>query len=304
MLAAVVADPGDDTVKLAYADWLEERDDPRGPFLREQLAAVRASKPIPIRKFAPDSWLDLVGLSLLRKIHDSEFSKHERKLMPLARPALRITSKRFPFRRLPIGTSQFGGRPDAPGNFDWPMRGDEPLAFLAQFNLKDLSASVACRELPASGLLSFFSVYDDMDWGKLGREGAARVYYFPDTSKLTRHAPPYIEFNPCRLSFTETITMPDSDSPWKKELGLGEEQIAYSESISGYGQGHMLLGHPAPTRGDPLGKKTERHLLTLRSDKNTDWKWGQNGVLYFTIDEADLKKHRFDRVKLKPQWPW
>jgi uncharacterized protein YwqG len=173
--------------------------------------------------------------------------------------------------------------------------------------LKELAASVVCRELPATGLLSFFSIYDDMDWAKLGRAGAVRVYHFPDPSKLTRHEPPYIEFKSCRLTFTETMTMPDSDSPWKKELGLGKDfdrQLAYSEEISGYGQGHMLLGHPAPTRGDPSGKKTVRHLLTLRGDKNADWEWGQNGVLYFTIDEADLQKHRFDRVKLKPQWPW
>jgi uncharacterized protein (TIGR02996 family) len=31
---AILAAPGDDTVRLVYADWLEERDDPRAAFLR------------------------------------------------------------------------------------------------------------------------------------------------------------------------------------------------------------------------------------------------------------------------------
>ncbi|HYT94003.1 MAG TPA: TIGR02996 domain-containing protein [Gemmataceae bacterium] len=33
-VAAVVADPSDNTLRLIYADWLEERGDPRGEYLR------------------------------------------------------------------------------------------------------------------------------------------------------------------------------------------------------------------------------------------------------------------------------
>jgi uncharacterized protein (TIGR02996 family) len=32
--SALLADPEDTTTRLVYADWLEERDDPRGEFLR------------------------------------------------------------------------------------------------------------------------------------------------------------------------------------------------------------------------------------------------------------------------------
>ncbi len=40
--AALVADPNDDATRLVYADWLEERGDVRGEFLRlqHQLASV------------------------------------------------------------------------------------------------------------------------------------------------------------------------------------------------------------------------------------------------------------------------
>jgi uncharacterized protein (TIGR02996 family) len=35
-IRAVVDNPGDDTPRLVYADWLDERDDPRGPYLRAE----------------------------------------------------------------------------------------------------------------------------------------------------------------------------------------------------------------------------------------------------------------------------
>ena len=35
-LQAILENPQDDTPRLAYADWLEERDDPRGEFIRVQ----------------------------------------------------------------------------------------------------------------------------------------------------------------------------------------------------------------------------------------------------------------------------
>ncbi len=35
-IRAVVDGPGDDTVRLVYADWLDDRADPRGPYLRAE----------------------------------------------------------------------------------------------------------------------------------------------------------------------------------------------------------------------------------------------------------------------------
>lgn len=36
LLRTVIDRPGDDTARLVYADWLDDRDDPRGPFLRAE----------------------------------------------------------------------------------------------------------------------------------------------------------------------------------------------------------------------------------------------------------------------------
>jgi uncharacterized protein (TIGR02996 family) len=40
-IRAIVDSPGDDTPRLVYADWLDERADPRGPYLRAEADAVR-----------------------------------------------------------------------------------------------------------------------------------------------------------------------------------------------------------------------------------------------------------------------
>ena len=75
LLAQVAANPVDDTAKLIYADWLEERDDLRGTFLREVVEVRRAgvtscptllaSPPLPgstsmsleFRLLAPSAWV-------------------------------------------------------------------------------------------------------------------------------------------------------------------------------------------------------------------------------------------------------
>ena len=40
-LRAIREAPDDDGVRLIYADWLEERGDPRGEFIRGQIALAR-----------------------------------------------------------------------------------------------------------------------------------------------------------------------------------------------------------------------------------------------------------------------
>jgi uncharacterized protein (TIGR02996 family) len=43
-IRAIVGNPGDDTPRLVYADWLDERDDPRGPYLRAERESVGDAK--------------------------------------------------------------------------------------------------------------------------------------------------------------------------------------------------------------------------------------------------------------------
>jgi uncharacterized protein (TIGR02996 family) len=46
-LEAIAANPDDDGLRLVYADWLEERDDPRGEFIRVQIELARMAEDDP-----------------------------------------------------------------------------------------------------------------------------------------------------------------------------------------------------------------------------------------------------------------
>ncbi|HUR53742.1 MAG TPA: TIGR02996 domain-containing protein, partial [Gemmataceae bacterium] len=64
-IRAIVDSPGDDTPRLAYADWLDDRSDPRGPYLRAEIEWAKPwkdgvppgwSKHDPEADSAPEGW--------------------------------------------------------------------------------------------------------------------------------------------------------------------------------------------------------------------------------------------------------
>ena len=90
---------------------------------------------------------------------------------------------------LPAGSSKFGGRPDVPAGFVWPVfetktfDGEEgkprPLAFLAQFDCARLAELDPEGLLHRTGLLSFFYELGSQRWGYDPKDaGCARVFWF------------------------------------------------------------------------------------------------------------------------------
>ena len=88
-----------------------------------------------------------------------------------------------------MGASRFGGQPDVPAGFTWPVfetavPEDEtvkppPLAFLAQFDCASLAPLDREGLLPKTGLLSFFYELGSQRWGYDPKDaGCARVYWF------------------------------------------------------------------------------------------------------------------------------
>ena len=102
----------------------------------------------------------------------------------------RIESRFVPAESgLPVGASRFGGQPDVPAGFTWPVfetavPEDEtvkprPLAFLAQFDCASLAPLDREGLLPKTGLLSFFYELGSQRWGYDPKDaGCARVYWF------------------------------------------------------------------------------------------------------------------------------
>jgi uncharacterized protein YwqG len=148
------------------------------------------------------------------------------------RPSVSIEATRVPLAELPIGASRIGGVPDLPDGFRWPQWSgsrtewigsgmtreapfkDRDLNFVAQFNLSDLAAFSACKELPSQGTLYFFYDWDVQPWGYDPADHlGARVIH------LEGPIGPLIRANdesrtgsfPCKLAFAEDWTIPGGE---------------------------------------------------------------------------------------------
>jgi uncharacterized protein (TIGR02996 family) len=309
LLAAVVANLRDDNVKLVYADWLENRDDDRGVFLREYVEASRvmrlANFPKP-KKFS-EEWLELIGFRIVQKVVEvGGDAKLKTKLLKLARPALRLLTTSKGAHDLPVGASKIGGFPDLPPEFEWPQGheckaiynsetdGVEELAgFVAQVNFAEITETQSARSLglPSTGILSLFSYTDADDPDVIG----ALARYIPDVSQLRSLKPSKrLEdgnkpMRVKRLTFAETLDLPESyDGPWAKEMeGVPEEIDQHWRGLNF----HNMFGYSRSTSGgDPTPNKQSRHLIVI--DNCCGCK------LHIQLPLKKLLAHRFDTITL------
>src|SRR5262249_44551395 len=144
-------------------DWLEERGDPRGAFLRNFVNAVSSgAKKLPSSRSMPKGWRNVVGITLMEELAKAGLSAWKDAVLGLARPAVGITTKPARDDNIPLGTSKFGGWPDLPRGASWPLYRSRPLGFLAQINLTEVAPASACRALPRTGILFFFGMAEAM----------------------------------------------------------------------------------------------------------------------------------------------
>jgi uncharacterized protein (TIGR02996 family) len=179
----VIADnPADDTSRLVYADWLEERGDPRGDFLRIQRAFTEQSLDAStyrnlcqheqelVRQLSP-SWVQRV-----RRYTTAVPCRDMAALVPQLGRFARTTTRLHPHRaagQLPAWVSKIGGR------FLWPD--SEPWPRCAQCNV-DLTPvlQLRSRDVPdlvvptATDLLQLFWCPDD---AAHGYQPAPRIWW-------------------------------------------------------------------------------------------------------------------------------
>lgn len=124
---------------------------------------------------------------------------------------------------LPALASKFGGRPDVPAGFQWPVfetdtYDDEsvkprPLAFLAQFDCAQLASLDKEGLLPKAGLLSFFYELGSQRWGFDPKDaGCARVYWFEGEPLAPAEFPEELE-EECRLPELAVHLSAGTDAP-------------------------------------------------------------------------------------------
>ncbi|HEX8210145.1 MAG TPA: DUF1963 domain-containing protein [Longimicrobium sp.] len=230
------------------------------------------------------------------------------RLLRLVRPAPEVvetSSGGAP--AIPAGASRVGGRPDLPPRFPWPRGGDcraiynddttgiERLAgFLAQVNLAEIAHTQAARDLPAAGMLSFFSFQDDDNPDTIG----AKAIYFPDVSVLAPTTPPE-ELTagngiipPRHLTFEETLDLPEYHSgPWSGEIT--PDPGAEYDALDHFSRLNFdnLLGYGRATSGDdPTPSKESRHLILLRNSFEV--------TLHIQIGRDALAARDFDAITL------
>ncbi len=314
LVAAVLAAPLDDLPKLVYADWLEERNDPRGEFLRAWLAARKAGKPLPKPyKGLSKCWLSVVGYTLdawLTKLGHPAWGDAIR---ATAEPCVVVRS--IPLKdgeTVDTGKSKMGGLPDRyyEPDDDWPEGAMGPAAFVAQWNLAELAVSPCCARLPRKGVVSFYidvaSYIEDS-----GEQGLFGVQFHPDVAELVEEEPyddlpEDNDLRACRVEFREWLSLPDHRSPALKKLmseELREEYaMPYFDRPEPKGS-HRILGHAGPIQNDPspAGKKAWSLLTEFGPDDDLRLEACDGGTWYFMTPTADLKKGKFGDTQMEFQ---
>ena len=251
------------------------------------------------------------------------------KLADAALPSISIKTDVSTDNNLPIGSSKFGGLPDSPQGFTWPIWNERPMSFLCQFSLSDITGLDQDENLPSEGLLSFFYDSEQSTWGFDPKDrGSWAVQYF-ESSNLVRNQfpdelPAESRYTTCALKFASELTLPGRESPLVEELELNDDEddaffdsmlegvnhhfLGYAQEVQGAMQLECQLASNGIYCGDPSGyadpRVTElepgasewRLLLQIDTDENPDWMWGDSGMLYFWIKSNDLRSRDFTKI--------
>lgn len=230
--------------------------------------------------------------------------------------------------------SRINGDPLLPSNFEWPVRADGTrLTFLVQIDFEEIADFENLQDdLPQNGMLSFFYDTEDQPWGSsLADKDGWRVYYFPKKTELELY-PDENGANEEQFSieWIEEPSYPDtaSDEFFTLNEPAQDEYERFTENCYEEPPYHRFLGYPhhvqsdyrqsiqivaaqldyESIRGDEektkkLAQDAQRWrlLLQLESDEELNFMWGDNGTLYFCIDEHALKKLDFSDVWLELQ---
>jgi uncharacterized protein (TIGR02996 family) len=323
LLLEVIQNLSHEDSVLVYADWLEERGDPRGSFLREYVQFVKdPQRPLLPENTLPRPWLDLMGTQLAQALRWYELDVLRPYLIPHLKPCVLFAAEVESDDALPVGCTKIGGLPDLPADTDWPSGIDydspnpsdqlESLRFMVQLRLADFETTVIRGEFPADGLLSLFSV-------GFPRPGLpSRMIYTPPGVPLVRRSPP-IEpimraINPaCKVTAREWMCLygyhrVDEEpaladffsrfanmEPWARPLTNAIGQLipngAVDMQILGPMPGTSAGGDPAP------GPDWRMLFFTYEGNPNLGWEWPF--ATYWFIRKSDLRDGRFDEISVE-----
>lgn len=269
---------------------------------------------------------------------ENPFNKLPDRVKAQMRRSLRMKTMRCEMNTLPIGASRIGGIPDVPPGFNWPRYKDSPLSFIAQIHLAEIPVEMIDLPLPQTGSLIFFYDSQQRTWGFDPEDrGSAAVFFTesPPDALIRTNAPTDTPemglFDCCRMEFEPSANLPDAWSiHYQPELSDSEREtlLEYfdwyhsktdepNHRIGGHAdcvQNPMELECQLVTNGlycgnstgyqDPRRASLEatakdwKLLLQIDSDDEASMMWGDVGMLYFWILEADLRDCKFEHAWL------
>lgn len=281
----------------------------------------------------------------MMKIFDELLEKYnlrhkKEEIVKVAVPAIGLIKGSAKEKDVPVGHSKFGGLPDLPVHFSFPLFQERPLSFLAQVNLNEAKPFDKENKLLKTGMLYFFYDVIEQPWGMDKEDqGCFKVlYYDGNVDGLVRTSYPMIteDYFPLpmyKITYEEQVTF--SESPVGLDLDDDEMENFYefreevlqtsmgSETTEGTSiPMHYMLGEPFNVQNDvfeeiiyysneekvdwdspELGKESKEMVLLFQMDSDDDLEvmWGDSGILYFCIDQHDLHNKQFEQTKFTLQ---
>jgi hypothetical protein len=211
-----------------------------------------------------------------------------------AREAVRLRACLAP-RRLRVGGSRFGGRPDLPPGVTWPVNNGTPMAFLGQLRLDELAAAAPDGTVPEQGLLSIF-VGLEADGGWIADQSAVRVLVLSDEVLRRRSWPPAL---PLQLRFEPEVILPEPTLTWPTAFREAVIDPALAAAMHLQRPCHQFMGHPyavQETIQTAFGEAQLSLLFQIDGDSMTGFVFGDGGRLHIWARASSDDRLNFDDI--------
>jgi uncharacterized protein YwqG len=233
-------------------------------------------------------------------VEQSPIANQQEYLQRHLRPAIDILRLDAAMR---IGGSHYGGSPDWPVGFAWPMHHLGPYRFLAQLNFAEIpNINVG---LPKHGLLSLFVADDPTGESEFfwGDPGYVHAEFFSEPIGLVRTPPPAaMAFGSSwPIRYRSTVDLPfDQDQVDVWPFATDELLAQYNSLRQALHESEdYLLGYPShcSLAYDPTPGLEWIALFTADSDDALEWCWHDGDKLMIFIERERLQQCDFSNLR-------
>jgi uncharacterized protein YwqG len=124
--------------------------------------------------------------SFIRRSEEVQIDKDDKEeLIKMIRPTVGIKTKSSDDKKVKVGKSKIGGKPDLPKDFKWPRVNGKPMLFCAQYNLSEFTRFDKENLLPKKGFFYIFLSLDEK-WNEFNGVNQPFEFLFSEDENLIR----------------------------------------------------------------------------------------------------------------------